>query len=83
MVRLLDASITLSNWAVALNMFALWAASAGIAGLILVLFSHQPRQRLIAGAQLAPALAPSGSAEITVAPALVTSSWTRVRTGPQ
>jgi len=46
MVRLLDASIALSNWAVVLNMFALWAVSAGVAALIVVVCSGQPREVL-------------------------------------
>ena len=76
MVRLLDASIALNNWAGALNMFTLWLVTGTIAGLILALCARQPRQRLIAATQLAPALARCGSAEITVASALVTANWT-------
>jgi len=75
MVRLLDATMALNNWAGALNMFTLWLVSGSMAGLILVLCTRQPRRRLIAGTQLAPALARSSSAEITVASALVTANW--------
>jgi hypothetical protein len=42
MVRLLEASITLHNWAVALNVFALWVVSAGMAGLVFVFVSRRP-----------------------------------------
>ena len=41
MVRLLEASVALNNWAGALNMFTLWAVSGGIAGLLLVLCARQ------------------------------------------
>jgi hypothetical protein len=76
MVRLLDASIALNNWAGALNMFTLWLVTGSIAGLILAFCARQPRRRLIAATQLVPALARSGSAEITAASALVTADWT-------
>ena len=76
MVKLLDASIALNTWAGALNMFTVWMVSASIAGLIFALCARQRKQALIAGAQSVPALARSGSAEITVASALVTADWT-------
>jgi hypothetical protein len=76
MVRLLETSMALNHWAGALNMFSLWIVTASVAGLILALCDRQPRQRLIAATQLVPALARSGSAEITVASALVTADWT-------
>jgi len=76
MVRLLNASIALNTWAGALNMFTLWIVSAGIAGFIFALCAGQSGRRLIAGTELVPALARSGSAEITVASALVTANWT-------
>ena len=76
MVRLLDATIELNTCAGALNMFTLWLVSGSMAGLILVLCARQSGRRLIAGTQLVPALARSGSAEITVASAVVTANWT-------
>jgi len=76
MVRLLNASIALSTWAGALNMFTLWIVSAGIAGLIFALCARQSGRWLIAATQSVPALARSGSAEITVASAVVTAHWT-------
>lgn len=80
MVRLLNASIALNTWAGALNMFTLWLVSGSMAGLILVLCARQSGRRLIASTQLVPALARSGSAEITVASALVTANWTSRQT---
>ncbi len=76
MVRLLNASIALNTWAGALNMFTLWLVSGSMAGLILVLCARQSGRRLIGGTQLVPALARSGSTEVTEAPALVTANWT-------
>ncbi len=49
MVRLLHASVELNTWAGALNMFALWAVSAGVAALILAVFSGNARQALTGG----------------------------------
>ncbi len=48
MVRLLDTTIELSTWASALNMFTLWAVTAGVAGLIVALCARQPRMALAA-----------------------------------
>jgi hypothetical protein len=48
MFRLLDASIALNNWAVALNIFALWALSAGVAAVILAAGSRRSREMLAA-----------------------------------
>lgn len=50
MVRLLHASVELNTWAGALNMFALWAVSASIVGLILGLCARQPKEMLIPAA---------------------------------
>ncbi len=46
MVRLLDVTISLNNWAGALNMFTLWVVSAGVAALILAVNSRRPREVL-------------------------------------
>jgi hypothetical protein len=49
MARLLHASVELNTWAGALNMFALWAVSAGVAALILAVCSGNARQVLTGG----------------------------------
>jgi hypothetical protein len=50
MVRLLDASIALNNWAGALNMFTLWLVSGTLAGLIFALCAEQSRLAVAAEA---------------------------------
>ena len=46
MFRLLDASMELNAWAGALNIFALWAVSAGVAAVILAASSRRSREVL-------------------------------------
>jgi len=48
MIRLLDASLELNTWAGALNMFTLWAVSAGVAALALAFCTRRPRPVLAA-----------------------------------
>ena len=48
MFRLLDASMELNTWAGALNIFALWALSAGVAAVILAVSSRRSREMLVA-----------------------------------
>ena len=46
MFRLLDASMELNAWAGALNIFALWAVSAGGAAVMLAASSRRSREVL-------------------------------------
>jgi hypothetical protein len=48
MVRLLDASLELNNWAAALNMFTLWMVSAGVAVLLFAVCARRTQLALIA-----------------------------------
>ncbi len=61
MIRLLDASMELNAWAVAFNVFALWAVTAGVVGLILGLCARQSKEVLIPAACNTTTLTAGGS----------------------